>query len=188
MKKWIIVVISITFVIASSIFYYKLQKTAPQSIAQIPQPQEKIGNPIILSIPKFNVTATIESVGLDSKNRMDIPKNFNNVAWYSLGFQPGEKGSAVIDGHVDTPTGAPAVFAQIATLQQGDSITVQDSYNKTHSFTVIKVVTYPYDTLPLQMIFNSTDKPRLNLITCAGKWDRIAKNYSERTVVFAEKE
>lgn len=172
----------------SSIFYYKSQKTTFSFNSQFsPTPiKEIVGIPILLTIPRFHISVKIESVGLDSKNRMDIPKDFTNVAWYNLGFKPGEKGSAVIDGHVDTPTGAPAVFAQISTLQKGDIISIQDSSSKTHSFTVTNVITYPYNQLPLQTIFNSIDKPRLNLITCAGIWDSVNKNYSERTVVFAE--
>lgn len=190
MKKWIIAFLSLIVIIGSCFYYYLSQQKIPSSNAQhIPtQVQEHIGTPITLAIQKLGVTAHVESVGMDSKGRMDIPQNFNNVAWYNLGFKPGQNGSAVIDGHVDTPTGAPAVFAQIANLQPGDSITIQDIYNKTYIFTVTKVANYPFDKLPMQIIFNSTDRPRLNLITCAGVWDRVAKNYSERTVVFAEKE
>lgn len=189
MKKWLTAIISLLVVIGGSVYY-------AQSLqhSQIPHPslshtlehKEIIGYPVTLTIPRYNVTAKIESVGLDSKKRMDIPKNFNNVAWYNLGFKPGEKGSAVIDGHVDTPTGAPAVFANISRLNAGDEIKIQDSNDRMYIFVVKKVTAYPYDQLPMQAIFNTTDRPRLNLITCAGTWDKINKNYSERTVVYAE--
>src|SRR5947209_7865092 len=61
-------------------------------------------------IPSLNVDSTIEQVGLDSQKRMDVPKNVFDVGWYDLGVRPGQIGSAVIDGHFDTPTGAPSVF------------------------------------------------------------------------------
>lgn len=190
MKKWIFAICCIFLATLLFYFYFfQTQKPIVPTTAQVIQKKEEsVGNPVRLSIPKYHVTAPIESVGLDSKKRMDIPRNFNDVAWYNLGFKPGQKGSAVIDGHVDTPTGAPAVFATIASLQSGDHIQVIDSQDKTYTFTVTTVVTYPFDQLPLEKIFNTTDKPRLNLITCAGTWDKLNKNYSDRTVVYAEVE
>lgn len=190
MKKWIFAICCIFLATLLFYFYFfQTQKPIVPTTAQVIQKKEEsVGNPVRLSIPKYHVTAAIESVGLDSKKRMDIPRNFNDVAWYNLGFKPGQKGSAVIDGHVDTPTGAPAVFATIASLQSGDYIQVIDSQDKTYTFTVTTVVTYPFDQLPLEKIFNTTDKPRLNLITCAGTWDKLNKNYSDRTVVYAEVE
>src|SRR6266849_8717779 len=62
--------------------------------------------PKTISIPQINVSANIESVGMDKQGRMDIPQKADNVAWYNLGYKPGEKGNAVIDGHLDKQTGA----------------------------------------------------------------------------------
>jgi sortase A len=172
------------------------QKSTLQSTNSISQKGQRITNqasptptpgvPKSFSIPNIGVTAHIESVGLDSEKRMDVPENVQDVAWYDLGARPGAIGSAVIDGHLDTQTGAPAVFYYLKNLKDGDTIQITDQNGKTYTFRVTNVTTYPYDQLPLKDIFASADKPHLNLITCGGTWDKVKKNYSNRTVVYAE--
>lgn len=151
-----------------------------------PIPQEQIAEPQNLSIPKINVSAAVESVGQDSEGKMDVPKDVFNVGWYSLGTKPGEKGSAVMAGHLDTVTGAPAVFYYINQLIAGDIVIVTDKNGKDLTFEVTNVQSYQYDQAPLQEIFASNDKPRLNLITCAGAWNVGNRNYSNRLVVYTE--
>lgn len=161
-----------------------VQKSSTSNSANI-TPTATVGNPTEIHIPSLGVTATVENVGLDSKGRMDVPLHALDVGWYRLGFKPGEKGSAVIDGHYDTVTGAPAVFYYISSLTPGQRIDVTDTSGKTYIFSVTYVTSYPYDQLPLRQIFDTTDKPRLNLITCNGTWDKLSKNYSQRAVVYS---
>ncbi len=141
--------------------------------------------PTKLSIPKLGVTADVESVGMDSQGRMDIPKDDFDVAWYHLGYKPGTMGSAVIDGHFDRASGAPAVFYNLNKLKSGDKILVSDNAGHTLTFVVTDQELYPFNDFPLQKVFNSTDQPRLNLITCDGVWNSSAHNYSQRLVIYA---
>lgn len=156
-------------------------------LAPTATPTPAVGKPISITIPALGVNAAVEEVGLDSQGRMGVPEQNMDTAWYKYGPLPGSKGSAVIDGHFDTPTGAPAVFYNISHLKRGDNITVNDSNGNTYTFTVVQVTSYPYDKLPMQEIFASYDKPRLNLITCDGVWNRAQHNYSNRVVVYAER-
>lgn len=142
-----------------------------------------ITNPHLLVIPKLGITTSIEHVGLDNQRRMDVPKDFQNVAWYELGFEPGQDGSAVIAGHYDTPNGSPGVFYDLHTLEEGDEIIVKEN-GKSLTFKVTHTEIYPFDQIPLEEIFNSTDKKRLNLITCDGIFDTSTQNYSSRYVVY----
>lgn len=160
--------------------------TTSQTPAPVVEQKIEIAEPLNISIPKINVSADIESVGQDSEGKMDVPEGVFNVGWYNLGFKPGEKGSAVMAGHLDTITGAPAVFYNISKLQAGDRIIVTDKKGKTLNFEVSGVQSYAFDKVPLQEVFTSTDKPRLNLITCVGTWDVGTRNYSERLVVYTE--
>jgi sortase (surface protein transpeptidase) len=146
-----------------------------------------VANPRKIVIPKLNVNATIEPVTVDSHGRMDVPSNFLNTAWYSPGAKPGERGSAVIDGHVDTPQGTPSVFAKINTLKPGDVIQIISKNDKLYTFTVTKAESYPLKTIPLNKIFDqTTHEKRLNLITCSGTWDAANKIYTSREVVYAK--
>ncbi len=119
---------------------------------------------------------------------MDIPKKAADVGWFSLGFKPGEVGNAVIDGHLDTQTGAPAVFYDLKSLVVGDQIQVTDQAGKQYNFKVTQIQNYPFDQVPLQSVFGNSSRPHLNLITCQGTWDTQNKNYSQRTVVYTELE
>lgn len=162
------------------------QITQQKATAEQQPTQAAVDAPQTLSIPKLGVTASVESVGMDSQGRMDVPSDPDDVAWYNLGFKPGQKGSAVIDGHFDKPSGAPAVFYNLSQLQAGDKLIVTDTNGQKYTFAVTDSKAYPYDSLPMQAIFDSTDKPRLNLITCDGVWNKNQKNYSQRLVVYAE--
>lgn len=145
----------------------------------------QVGSPETLSIPKIGVKASIEEVGLDSQGRMDVPQNPWDVAWYDLGFKPGQDGNAVIDGHLDTKT-TTAVFYNLKNLDPGDEIDVTDNLDHTYKFKVSDLESYNYDQLPLKTIFASAGKPRLVLITCDGTFDFSAENYSNRLVVYSD--
>ncbi len=147
---------------------------------------KEVYQPKSLSIPKLGIEAQVEEVGEDSFGRMDVPKGDGNVGWYSLGYKPGEQGSAVMAGHFDTVTGTPAVFYYVNQLIPGDKVIVADKNGRNLTFQVVRVEIYRFDHVPLQEIFASHDKPRLNLITCAGVWNQGSRNYSERTVVYTE--
>jgi LPXTG-site transpeptidase (sortase) family protein len=145
-----------------------------------------VSTPIKIKVPKISVEATIESVGLDNQGRMDVPKNVVNVAWYNLGVKPGEKGNSVFAGHYDKPDGSPSVFFKLDRLKKGDSIEVVDQTGYNLEFVVTETRIVPTDKFPLQEVFGQTDKIRVNLITCGGEWNKEKKEYSERTIVFAE--
>lgn len=196
MKKFIAILIVMCFVVAGLVMGSTVLKPAVTD-----QPQQQTANeqgavqsaqasdpttPITFSIPKLGVIAAVESVGMDAKGNMDVPKNDNNVAWYNLGYKPGDQGSAVIAGHYDTRSGSPAVFYNLTKLQSGDLVKVTDTSDTTYTYKVTEITTYDFDKVPMQQVFASTDKARLNLITCEGTFDRASRNYSKRTVVYTE--
>jgi sortase (surface protein transpeptidase) len=142
--------------------------------------------PQTLRIPKISLQAPIESVGLDTERKMDVPKNSDDVGWYDLQNKPGEPGNAVIDGHLDKASGAPAAFWNLHKLDVGDKIIVTDAKGNALTFSVIRKATYNYDTFPIAEVFGPSSKKLLNLISCAGAWDKTAHNYSERTVIYSQ--
>lgn len=199
MKKLYLILILIIFFISFSFFVQNLQKAtsnnpgtslSSQEIIKIATPKAqdnliKITNPKKILIPKIEVDANIEEVGLDKTNKMDVPKNPDNVGWYNLGFKPGEKGSAVMAGHLDRVSGEKAVFWDLGKLEIGDQIQVLNQSNRIFKYQVVDKKIYDFNQVPLEMIFASTDKSRLNLITCNGEFDNQNKNYSKRTVVYS---
>jgi len=155
-----------------------------------PAPQEQVRAelPVRLKIPKINLDASIEYVGLTSDGAMDVPKSPVNVAWYELGPRPGDIGSAVIAGHVGWKDGLQATFDTVATLRKGDKIYVEDADGATITFVVREQRMFDLGQ-DATSIFDARDgKAHLNLIACVGVWDEATKTYSKRLVVFADKE
>jgi LPXTG-site transpeptidase (sortase) family protein len=144
--------------------------------------------PIRLKIPKIKVDADIESVGLTSDGAMAAPIKPANAAWYNLGPRPGEQGSSVIDGHFGWwKNGSQGVFNNLSKLQKGDKLYVQDGKGGTATFVVRESRLYDPNA-DASDVFNSDDgKSHLNLITCEGVWNKYAKQYSRRLVVFTDK-
>lgn len=157
-----------------------------QQTTNISPSSQGAGVPKTISVPKLGIQAPVESVGLDSAGRMDVPKKWANVAWYNLGYKVGRSGGgAVMSGHLDTSSGAPAVFYNIEKLNPGDEIIVTDTMGAKYKYRVVEKQVYQWDTLPLQRIFGSAGVDGLNLITCDGAWDRNTRNYSQRMVIYS---
>jgi LPXTG-site transpeptidase (sortase) family protein len=156
-------------------------------VVPVPFVADKVATePARLVIPEIHVDALVERVGLDKSGNMDVPSSNNTTGWYDLGYRPGEKGNTVIDGHLDTKTGEPAVFYHLSELERGDIMILYDRNDVKFTYQVTKVQEYPYDLFPLKDVFGSYMINRLILITCQGVFDNAAKNYSHRTVVFSD--
>lgn len=147
-------------------------------------------DPIHLLIPAIHVDTTIEPVGVLSTGNLDTPQNhpWEDAGWYKDGPRPGEQGSAVLDGHLNRPGGAPAVFWFLASLKIGDEVIVTTSEGKTLRYRVTGSARYAPQQAPLQEIFGSTQGYHLNLITCAGYWLPSEQQTSLRMVVYTSLE
>ena len=145
-----------------------------------------IVNPTRLIIPAIGVNASIEQVGMLSNGDMATPTQnpWENVGWYKAGPRLGERGSAVIDGHLDRPGGYPAVFWRLRDLHIGDAVLVMDSDGKTLHFRVTRIELYTPEAAPIQDIFGNRGGPYLNLITCAGDWIPDQHQTTLRLVVY----
>ena len=116
---------------------------------------------------------------------MEIPQAPEVVGWYRYGPQPGEPGNAVLAGHLDTNSGAPAVFWRLKELESHDTIAIETDSRSPLLFRIDSVISYPYNQAPLDEIFRATGPPGLTLITCSGAWHRVDANYDQRLVVSA---
>lgn len=143
-------------------------------------------NPTRLIIPAIQVNAPIESLGIVANGDLATPTQspWTDVGWYNGGPRPGERGSAVIDGHLDRPGGYPAVLWRLRDLQPSDEVTVEFSDGTTRHFRVARVAAYPPQDAPLQDIFGNINGNYLNLITCAGDWIPSEHQTTLRLVVY----
>jgi sortase (surface protein transpeptidase) len=142
--------------------------------------------PTLLTIPKIRVKAPVEQTGADdSGNPVTPPFNRpDEVGWFTRTATPGSRGSAVIWGHLDTPTGT-AVFLHLSTLAKGDLVQVSRDDGTVATFTVEKTAAYPKTAFPGDLVYDDPGYPALRLVTCGGSFDRKSQQYDENVVVFA---
>ncbi|WP_435855927.1 class F sortase [Streptomyces rochei] len=142
--------------------------------------------PVRLLIPKISVDAPFTDLAIGENGQLQAPPpdDTNLVGWYAKGASPGETGTSIIAGHVDTKTSA-AVFARLAQLDEGDVFHVRRADGRTASFEVDDVETFDKDDFPSKRVYGDTDRAEVRLITCAGDYDRKAKDYTDNLVVFA---
>lgn len=140
-------------------------------------------DPNRIEIPALDIDTSIENVGLLPNGQMDEPSTMEDVAWYEGGYMPGEQGSSVLAGHVDSRTG-PAIFFDLHKLEQGDEIILTDEDGEEKVFVVQKSESYDRNNAPLQQIFGYSYRSQLNLITCTGEFNSEAGTHDERLVVY----
>jgi sortase A len=140
--------------------------------------------PVRLRIATIGLDAPVTPVGLTAAGAMDVPVQADTVGWYDKGPRPGESGSAVLAGHLDTVLNTRGIFWNLKKLKIGDIVNVQEADGRTLFFAVREVRSYPYDRSPMQRIFAGSGGVALNLITCAGDW--VGHHYDERLVVFTQ--
>ncbi len=172
-------------------FWQHAQKPSPEALnTVVSQIEEKKSEapvflPSRLIIPELSIDTKIVEVGQTAAGNMDVPQNLVDVGWYKYGVKPGEKGNAVVAGHVNGRGNKKAVFWYLKTLEVGDDVYVVDNSGQKLHFRVVDSQVYPADNSPLEYIFGATEKTRLNLITCSFN-DEAGRN-SDRRVVFTER-
>lgn len=170
-------------------------RVGPQTMAKLnaliyfnEQEQANFGLAVRIKIPKINVNSAIEPVSLTLDGAMDTPKSPGNVAWFEFGPLPGETGSAVIAGHYGWKDGKVAVFDNLYKLQKGDKLFMENEKGATITFVVREIRMYNSKADASDIFVSNDGKSHLNLITCNGVWDETEKSYSNRLVVFTDKE
>ena len=141
--------------------------------------------PVQLHIVTIKVAADVTRLGLNDDRTVEVPQDPDDVGWYRLGPSPGQPGSAVILGHVDSKRG-PAVFSRLWELEPGDRVTVRLAGGSVARFEVTRVVTYPIKDFPARKVYGPPvgDRPALNLVTCGGEYDKSAGGYQANVVVY----
>ncbi|MFF7853468.1 class F sortase [Streptomyces sp. NPDC007904] len=156
-------------------------KPAAPSAKHLPRSE-----PARLLIPAIGVDAPFTDLDIGKKGQLEAPPphNTNLVGWYAKGVSPGEAGTAIIAGHVDTAT-SPAVFARLSELKEGDRFRVMRADGSKATFEVHETESFEKDDFPDERVYADTAGAEVRLITCAGSYDRAAKDYTENLVVFA---
>ncbi|MBA2897184.1 class F sortase [Nonomuraea soli] len=137
-------------------------------------------------IPRLKVSAPLVVLGIEADGSLAVPPldHANVAGWFGGGPTPGERGSAVIAGHLDTRTG-PAVFARLGELARGDVVGVARGDGTVAVFEVRRLERTPKAEFPADRVYGPARGRELRLVTCGGDFDRARRSYSHNVIVYA---
>jgi sortase (surface protein transpeptidase) len=139
--------------------------------------------PTHISIPTIGVSVPLSILTLNKNGTVNVPTNFQVPGWYNGDRSPGQKGSAVILGHVDSTEG-PAVFFYLDKLKLGNRIYVTLADGRHLVFAVIGERMYEKSNFPDKLVYGTRNYPALQLVTCGGIFDSQTHHYLSNIVVF----
>jgi hypothetical protein len=146
--------------------------------------------PLSVTIPAIGVDSPLLRLGLNRDGSLQVPSlatSASLAAWYRGSVTPGQIGTSLIEGHVDSSAG-PAVFYQLGALRPGNSVDVRLADGVTAVFRVTGVREYAKDKFPANIIYGPAHYAALRLITCGGAFDWTTRHYLGTIVVFASLE
>lgn len=141
--------------------------------------------PVGVVIPKVEIESDLEELGLTAEGSVAAPEDYARAGWFAAGIRPGQRGPAVIAGHLDSTTG-PAVFSRLGELVPGDEVFVDREDGQRLRFVVTRTEQVSKGAFPTHAVYGPTTGAELRLVTCGGVFDRSTRHYLDNIVVYAE--
>jgi sortase (surface protein transpeptidase) len=143
--------------------------------------------PVRVDIPRIGVSSALIRLGRAADGTVETPplRRAAVPGWYELGPRPGDPGSAVILGHVDSKRG-PAVFFRLRELRRGDEVRVRRADGSVLRFVVERTEQFDKQRFPTDDVYYPTLTPGLRLVTCGGLFDDSTGHYRSNIIVFAD--
>jgi LPXTG-site transpeptidase (sortase) family protein len=161
--------------------------TAPPRLSRDPRARVLARSvPVSIRVPAIGVSAPVQKVGKNADGTVQVPPldSHNLTGWYKYGPTPGQRGDAVILGHVDTVTGT-SVFYYLRDLKAGDKIYVTLTDGKVAAFEVDGLQKVSKDAFPTASVYGRSGYASLRLITCGGTFDETTGHYLYNIIVYA---
>ena len=162
---------------------------APATPTAAPQDRPAVldaSEPVSLTVPSTGTRSELLHLGLREDGSLEVPPEGpgSPASWYTGSPTPGERGPAVLLGHVNATGGGPGVFADLRQLAPGDRIEVAREDGSTAVFAVDRGEQYGKDDFPTLEVYGNTEAAELRLITCDG-YDPATGEFDDNYVVYA---
>jgi hypothetical protein len=161
---------------------------APQGarppVAVVQEADEQVADPVRVRIPAIGVDAPVQALEVDAEGVLPPPGTSEGAGWWRDGPEPGERGPAVIAGHLDSAEG-PAVFFRLGDLRAGDHILVDRADGTTAVFVTRRSEQHVKDAFPTAAVYGDIPDAQLRLVTCGGEFDGEDRRYLDNVVVYA---
>lgn len=144
------------------------------------------GEPLSIEIDRIGTKGFIQKVGVDQHQAVTAPNNVNLAGWFNESVLPGNKGLSIIDGHVSGRS-SEGIFKNLPKVKPGDEVIITMGGGGKFTYQVFDTKTIPNEQAA-SVLFEQSPKvtAQLNLITCTGQYDKNAKTYNDRVIVYAK--
>jgi sortase (surface protein transpeptidase) len=149
-----------------------------------PPASVRVARPSYLTIPAAGVHTRLITLGLTADGSLQVPTSTAVAGWYTGSPRPGQIGSAIIAGHIDSFQG-PGVFFRLRLLRPGDRVYIRHVDGTLVVFRVYAEDMYAKDRFPTERVYGPVPDPELRLITCGGVFDPATGSYLSNVVVYA---
>lgn len=166
-------------------------RAEPSDAASTAAPAQSLvmaaSQPVSLNIPSIDTRSKLLKLGLRPNGSLEVPPDGPTApaSWYDGSPTPGERGPAVLLGHVNAVGGGPGIFADLRRLKVGDLLEVQRADGTTATFVFDRGEQYPKDAFPSEAVYGNTEGSELRVITCDG-YDPATGLFDDNYVVFAK--
>jgi sortase (surface protein transpeptidase) len=150
----------------------------------LPRAGRRVSRPAFLVIPAIDVRTRLIKLGRTPQGTLQVPTSTSVAGWYTASPRPGEIGSAIIAGHIDSLAG-PGVFFRLRLLHPGNLVYVRQADGSLAVFRVYAERMYPKPSFPTQKVYGPQPDAELHLITCGGLFDSATGHYMSNVVVYS---
>ena len=142
--------------------------------------------PVSVSAPEIGLDSELLHLGLRDDGALEVPSGDPGTpaAWYIHSPTPGERGPAVLLGHVSAYGNSDGVFRRLSELEPGGVVSVEREDGTTAVFEVDRVEEYGKDDFPTDEVYGNTERPELRMITCDG-YNPWTRTFEDNRVVYA---
>lgn len=142
-----------------------------------------VGHPLAIRIPSLDIDSVLAPTGVHEDGTIEVPPDANVAGWFEGGPRPGERGPALIMGHVDSARTGPGVFYRLRDMQVGD-VAIVDTMQGEHRFVVEAIEQHKKTEFPTEEVYGPVPGPALRLVTCGGEFDRSVRSYYDNIIVY----
>ena len=150
----------------------------------LPRSKRRVPRPVSLVIPAIGVHTSLIRLGRTAQGTLQVPTSTSVAGWYTASPRPGEIGSAIIAGHIDSDAG-PGVFFRLRLLHPGNLVYVRRTDGTLAVFRVYAEHMYVKTRFPTQQVYGPEPDAELHLITCGGVFDSATGHYLSNVVVYS---
>ena len=159
---------------------------APAAPAAPVGPVLPASDPVSMAIETIGVGSELMMLGKAEDGTVEVPPGDADspAGWYENSPTPGEVGSSVILGHVNSTQTGVGVFYRLPELKAADQVSVTRADGTIAVFEVYRVETYDKEKFPTVEVYGYVDRAELRLITCGG-YDPSNGEFDQNFVVYA---